>query len=31
MMGNYELKEEERRVTFSKVGVTMMACADAPM
>ena len=29
MMGNYELKEEENRITFSKVGMTMMACPDA--
>lgn len=28
MMGEYELKEAESQIKFSKVGMTMMACPD---
>ncbi|MFD2908040.1 META domain-containing protein [Flavobacterium ardleyense] len=31
MMGDYELKEAENQIKFSKVGMTMMACPDSSM
>lgn len=31
MMGDYELKEAESQIKFSKVGMTMMACPDDSM